>query len=73
MNRNGSWALMCMDLDGFKLVNDTFGHACGDMVLVEFADRAMRVMPNPRPGGMRRLYSSETRDISRAQLTARQA
>lgn len=38
--RNGSpFSILAMDLDRFKRINDQFGHAAGDAVLVEVAKR----------------------------------
>lgn len=44
-----SMAFVMIDVDHFKHVNDSHGHACGDMVLVELAHRLGRlVRPDDR-------------------------
>jgi diguanylate cyclase (GGDEF)-like protein/PAS domain S-box-containing protein len=44
---NTSLAVMFLDIDNFKIVNDSLGHSAGDHVLVGFAERLSEML---RPG-----------------------
>jgi len=46
--RTGKYsAVLVIDMNGFKEVNDTLGHKSGDLVLVEFAELLRRCVPAP--------------------------
>ena len=44
MERSQSAALITLDMDNFKKINDTLGHSVGDTLLIKTAERLRRVM-----------------------------
>jgi diguanylate cyclase (GGDEF)-like protein len=46
-NRTNQFLAICyLDLDGFKPINDKFGHAAGDLVLRKIAQRLLNIVRN---------------------------
>ncbi|TPG15777.1 EAL domain-containing protein [Sphingomonas koreensis] len=65
-------AVAMIDLDGFKAINDTYGHDTGDAVLIQAAERIQTACPNnlmiARLGGDEFAVLMNARDLSQGTI-----
>ena len=66
------FAVLSVDLDGLKEVNDVFGHAVGDKLLIEVARRIQDVVARRRrrPAQRRRIRTDHRRQAARYRARA---
>jgi diguanylate cyclase (GGDEF)-like protein/PAS domain S-box-containing protein len=64
------YAILFLDLDGFKLVNDSLGHATGDQLLVEITARLRAAVP---PGSVLARYGGDEFTVLPPACTALEA
>lgn len=68
------FAVMMIDIDHFKAVNDTYGHAAGDTILVQLSDRLRENLRAidlvARMGGEEFLVAMPRTSVRRAKLAA---
>jgi len=73
-DEKANFAVMVLDLDRFKSVNDTFGHAAGDAVLSEVANRMNKCLRSgdfmARIGGEEFLAVIKNCDVESAKIAA---
>ncbi len=72
--QGGAIALLCVDLDDFKSINDTLGHPIGDELLRRLAERLSGALANcfvARLGGDEFVIVSETRGDNAERLAQR--
>ncbi|MBN2627023.1 MAG: GGDEF domain-containing protein [Spirochaetales bacterium] len=64
--RSGSFALIIIDMDDFKIINDTLGHQTGDQALIAFSNILVRSLKRTdrvgRLGGDEFMIILETKD-----------
>ena len=67
-------AVMFVDLDGFKVVNDTLGHSEGDNLLIQVADRLRKLLRGDdflaRQGGDEFLLYTSIKEVEEVRIKA---